>query len=121
MADLCLSTVILYARDPERSAAFYAEHFGLKVAARDAGMVELRGPHGAGLLLHPAAKSARLGQAGIKLSFAVEDVAGFIARAAELGLIFGPIHQAAGYEFANAKDPDGHHLCVSSRSFRAHA
>lgn len=121
MADICLSTVILYVRDPARSAAFYAKHFGLQIAMRDGGMVELRGSEGAGLLLHPTAKSARLGQAGMKLSFAVEDVAEFIARAAERGLTFGSLHQAEGYEFANAKDPDGHHLSVSSRSFRADA
>lgn len=120
MADICLHTVILYVRDPEHSAAFYAEHFGLQIATRDGGMVELRGPGGAGLLLHPAAKSARLGQAGMKLSFAVEDVVGFIARAAERGLMFGPVHKAEGYEFANAKDPDGHHLSISSRSMRSH-
>ena len=113
-----LHTVILYVRDPERSSEFYVRHFGLTVAHREAGMVELQGQDGAGLLLHAAAKSARLGQAGMKLAFAVEDVAGFIARAAEHGLVFGPIHAADGYEFANAKDPDGHHLSVSSRAFR---
>lgn len=118
MINPCLHTVILYVRDPEASAAFFTAHFALHIAARDGGMIELCGSAGAGLLLHPAAKSARLGQAGVKLSFAVEDVATFVAQAAERGLSFGPIHAADGYEFANARDPDGHQVSVSSRFYR---
>jgi hypothetical protein len=39
--------------------------------------------------------------------------------AANKGLKFGAIHQANGYQFANAKDPDHNSVSISSRAFRA--
>ena len=83
------------------------------------GLIELRATDGgAGILIHQAAKSLKLGQVGVKLSFHVEDVATFAARAAERGLSFGAIHQANGYQFANAKDPDKNSVSISNRAFR---
>jgi hypothetical protein len=63
-------------------------------------------------------KSVKLGQVGVKLSFHVEDVAAFTADAAKRGLKFGAIHEANGYQFANAKDPDKNSVSISSRAFR---
>ena len=40
------------------------------------------------------------------------------ARAAEQGLDFGAIHKGDGYLFANARDPAGNSVSVSSRAFR---
>ena len=116
-----LATVILYARDMERTARFYCEHFGFQTS-RDVveGLIELRAPGGAAeILIHQAAKSLKLGHAGIKLSFSTPDVAQFVEAAKARGLVFGTIHQANGYAFANAKDPDGNSVSVSSRRFRA--
>lgn len=81
-------------------------------------IVELR-PQGAGarLLLHPAAKSQKAGQALVKLVFDVAEVEAFCAAARVKGLVFGPIHQAEGYVFSNAKDPSGNSVQVSSRAF----
>jgi predicted enzyme related to lactoylglutathione lyase len=116
-----LSTIIIYARNMQKTAAFYAEHFGFKTTGEIVeGLLELESTNGgAGILIHQAAKSVKLGQVGVKLSFHVEDVASFVAAAAKKGLKFGAIHQANGYQFANAKDPDKNSVSVSSRAFRA--
>ena len=114
-----LGRVILYVRDVERSAYFYAKHFGY-VPRREEGdrIVELHGPSGAAnIMLHPAAKSQRLGQVAVKLVFDVEDVAGFVAAAKTTGLDFGPLLKGDGYVFSNARDPDGNAISVSSRAF----
>ena len=39
-------------------------------------------------------------------------------RAAAQGLAFGAIHKGDGYAFANAKDPAGNPVSVSSRAYR---
>ena len=118
-----LGTVIIYARDMHRTAAFYSEYFGFKTTGEiSEGLIELHAPSGgASVLIHQAAKSIKLGQVGVKLSFQVPDVATFAAEAAKRGLKFGAVHQANGYSFANAKDPDKNSISISSRGFRAHA
>jgi predicted enzyme related to lactoylglutathione lyase len=115
-----LGTVILYARDMKKSADFYASHFGFITTGEiSEGLIELRAPKaGAGILIHQAAKSVKLGQVGVKLVFQVKDVATFVAEAAARGLTFGAIHEANGYSFANAKDPDKNSVSVSSRVHR---
>jgi hypothetical protein len=83
------------------------------------GLIELNSPGaGAQILIHQAAKSVKLGQVGVKLTFHVEDVEQFVQTSKEFGLEFGPIHQANGYKFTNAKDPDDNSISISSRSFR---
>lgn len=116
-----LGTVIIYARDMKKAAAFYSDHFGFKTTGEVVeGLIELQPTDGgAGILIHQAAKSVKLGQVGVKLSFHVPDVTVFAAAAAERGLVFGPVHEANGYQFANAKDPDHNSVSISSRVFRA--
>jgi len=114
-----LGRLILYTRKLEETAAFYCLHFGYERRQRDGDrIVELR-PQGPGLpiLLHPAAQGQKAGQAQVKLVFDVADVDRFCEAAAARGLIFGPVHRADGYGFANAKDPAGNSISVSSRSF----
>ena len=115
-----LGTVIIYARDMQKTAAFYSAHFGFKTTGEvREGLIELRGVDGgAGILIHQAAKSVKLGQVGVKLSFHVEDIEAFVTAAAKKGLTFGAIHQASGYQFANTKDPDRNSVSISSRAFR---
>jgi hypothetical protein len=55
----------------------------------------------------------------IKLVFDVEDVADFFRDTGILGIVFGPVHTADAYAFANAKDPSGNSVSVSSRAFRS--
>ncbi len=116
-----LGTVLIYARDMEKSAAFYSKHFGLETSGKvSEGLIELRATEGgAGILIHQAAKSVKLGQVGVKLTFHVQDVVAFAALAAKRGLKFGAVHEANGYSFANAKDPDNNSISISNRAFRA--
>jgi predicted enzyme related to lactoylglutathione lyase len=116
-----LGTVIIYARDMKKTALFYSKHFGFQTTGDVVeGLVELHAPNGgAGILIHQAAKSVKLGQVGVKLSFHVQDVQAFTNEAQKNGLKFGVIHEANGYHFANAKDPDKNSVSISSRAFRA--
>lgn len=115
-----LGTIIIYARDMKKTALFYSRHFGFETTGEVVeGLIELRSTvGGAGILIHQAAKSVKLGQVTVKLSFHVQDIEAFSAKAAAEGLVFGPAHQANGYRFANAKDPDGNSISISSRAFR---
>jgi catechol 2,3-dioxygenase-like lactoylglutathione lyase family enzyme len=115
-----LGRIVVYARDVEKTAAFYARHFGFEIS-REPGdrIVELIGPQdGAHLLVHPAAKSQKTGQVNVKLTFDVEDVESFARQSANSGLKFGALHKGDGYVFANAKDPDGNSISISSRAYR---
>ena len=115
-----LGTIIIYARDIPKTVAFYSQHFGFETTGeRVEGLVELRAIQGGiNILVHQAAKSVKLGQVGVKLSFHVRDVAQFAQAAQAQGLVFGTIHQANGYSFANAKDPDNNSISISSRAYR---
>ncbi|SFA72749.1 Glyoxalase/Bleomycin resistance protein/Dioxygenase superfamily protein [Poseidonocella pacifica] len=114
-----LGRLILYTKRTEEMIAFYKRHFGYEAHRREGDrLVELipKGP-GLPLLLHPAAKGQKEGQSLIKLVFDVKDVAAFCAAAKAEGLLFGPIHHADGYSFANAKDPSNNSISVSERAF----
>jgi predicted enzyme related to lactoylglutathione lyase len=91
-----LGTVIIYARDMKKTALFYSTHFGLETTGEVVeGLIELHAPGGgAGILIHQAAKSMKLGQVGVKLSFHVQDVERFAAQAQANGLQFGAAHHA---------------------------
>lgn len=114
-----LGRIIIYTKKLEDVAAFYCKHFGFH-AHRHAGdrIVELVASEGgANILLHPMSEGRKDGQTLVKLVFDVEDVDDFCHAAAEQGLVFGAIHQADGYSFANAKDPANNSVSVSSRCF----
>lgn len=115
-----LSTIIIYARDMQKTAAFYARVFGFDTTGEIVeGLIELSARDGgANMLIHQAAKGLKFGQACVKLSFAVPDVDAFKAQAESAGVTFGPTHYANGYAYANAKDPDKNSVSVSSRDFR---
>ena len=118
-----LGRVILYTKKLEEVADFYCRHFGFDVLQIDGDrIVELLGPGtGANILLHPLPAGRKAGQTLVKLVFDVEDVEAFCQEAATRGLIFGAIHRADGYVFANAKDPAGNAISVSSRAFAKRA
>jgi predicted enzyme related to lactoylglutathione lyase len=110
---------MIYARNPRRSAEFYRDHFDLAIVQDAEGLIVLESAEGgAQIVIHPAAKGVKLGQVAVKLVFSVRNVDAFKARSAARGLKFGATHQANGYAFANAKDPDKNNVCVSSRAFR---
>lgn len=115
-----LSSLILYTSRIDEMARFYADFFDYAVHRFEGDrIVELHPPGpGAVLLLHPMCKGRKQGQTLVKLSFATEDVPGFCGKCAEKGLVFGPMHKADGYVFANAKDPSGNAISVSGRLAR---
>lgn len=115
-----LNTILIYARNPAVTAGFYSKFFDFQTTGEMIeGLIELTCPDaGASILIHQAAKSVKLGQAGVKLMFSVRDVDSFKEQSAQRGLIFGSTHQANGYCFANAKDPDGNPVAISSRAYR---
>ncbi|WP_050479833.1 VOC family protein [Herbaspirillum rhizosphaerae] len=115
-----LNTILIYAKNPSATAEFYRKFFDFETTGEMVeGLIELHSPHaGASILIHQAAKSVKLGQAGVKLMFSVRDVDGFKEQSARRGLIFGSTHQANGYAFANAKDPDCNPVAISSRAYR---
>ncbi len=115
-----LNRLILYARDVEGTVAFYEKHFGFKVLRLPGDkIVELVAQGGgANLMIHAAAKGVKAGQVTVKLVFDVEDVSGFCERSARDGLVFSSPHPADGYCYANAKDPCGNNIQVTSRAFR---
>jgi len=111
-----LGRVVVYAKDVDAMVAFYTETFGFEVLRDPADrIVELRHPKGGATInLHPAAKSQKMGQVLVKLSFDVRDVDAFVAQ--HTG--FGPVHRVPGYEFSNGKDPSGNNVQVTSRAFK---
>ena len=117
-----LNRIILYARDMEKQAAFYILHFGLvRIEAGVDDLVHLNSPaNGFGLTILQAAAGVKMGQATVKLVFQVDDVdavEAFKKSSAQKGLKFGATHVGPGYAFANAKDPAGNSIQISSRKF----
>ena len=110
--------IILYVKDIPKVAAFYEEHFGLvTLPSTEHGWLELKSASGGcTIALHQAAKSQKSGSA-VKIVFGTQDVRRFVAERSQAGLKFGPIHEAEGFEYGNAKDPAGNSISVSSRGF----
>lgn len=116
-----LGRILLYVHDLQVVAEFYARHFGFRIhRTKGDRVVELESPGGTGsnIMLHPLGRGRKGGQTVAKLVFDVPDVDAFCARAAKQGLDFGAIHKGDGYLFANARDPAGNSVSVSSRAFR---
>ena len=98
---------------------FYTRHFDYEQYQNSNDRIVELCPKSTGvsILLHPASKGQKEGQALVKLVFDIERVEKFHADAEEKGLKFGPVHKANGYVFANAKDPSGNSISISSRAF----
>ena len=111
--------VILYVKDIKKVAAFYQRHFDMRQhGVSTVGWLEISSiDGGCTIALHQAAKSQRSG-AAVKIIFGVRDIGAFKAKCAIDGLEFGPTHVAEGFEFANAKDPAGNSISISSRGLR---
>jgi hypothetical protein len=66
----------------------------------------------------PPGRGVAEARSEIKIVFAVKDVRKFTAERAAFGLKFGVIHQTGAHEFANARDPAGNSIQVSSRGLK---
>jgi predicted enzyme related to lactoylglutathione lyase len=109
---------VIYTHKTEEMSAFYTRHFGYSARQFPGHRItELCAAHGGpSIMLHAAVKGQKQGQVLVKLVFK-SDVAADCARLAAEGLQFGPIHQAGPYAYANAKDPSGNSISLSSRAF----
>ena len=116
---LPIAAVILYVKDIPKVANFYQRHFGLKpLPSKLRGWLVLESaPGGCSIALHQAAVSQKSG-AAMKIVFGVADVYKFVNERKASGLKFGPVHETGEYEFANAKDPAGNSISVSSRGLK---
>ena len=117
-----LGRVILYVHDVPAVAEFYSRHFGFEIHQEPGDrIVELVSaePSSGNIMLHPLGRGRKRGQALVKLVFDTRKVDAFCVKAKAAGLEFGPIHTVDGYAFANAKDPAGNIISVSSRAFRS--
>ncbi len=114
-----LGRIVIYTKKIEQMAEFYSKNFGFSFCRTEGDRIFELQPQttGVSILLHPASAKQKEGQVLVKLVFDVEDVPAFCEAAIGNGLKFGKIHQADGYEFANAKDPSGNSVQVSSRAF----
>ncbi|MND48957.1 Glyoxalase-like domain protein [compost metagenome] len=115
-----LQSILIYAKDMQKTAFFYTKYFNFQSNKEVIDeLIELNSENGTlQILIHQAAKSLKTGQANIKLVFSVLDLDAFKQQALENGLIFGVTHQANGYQFSNTKDPDGNSISISSRLYR---
>ncbi len=113
---LPIARIILYVKNIPKVAAFYEMHFGFTpLPGAGTGWVELAGPRGGcTIALHQAAKGQKSG-AAMKIVFAVKDVSAFKMARERAGLKFGPIHHGDDFAYANAKDPAGNSISISSR------
>jgi predicted enzyme related to lactoylglutathione lyase len=111
-----ISRVILFVCDVPRVAAFYEKHFGLEPLDRsEKGWLELAAG-GCNLALHASPISSReRGRSPAKIVFAVADVHAAKRHFAAAGLKFGKVHEVGGFAFANARDPEGNPIQISSR------
>lgn len=111
--------VILYVKDIPKVADFYQRHFAMKpLPSEEEGWLELSSiSNGCNLALHQAAATQKSG-AAMKIVFGVADVRRFKKEKEKNGLKFGPIHEAENFEFANAKDPAGNLVQISSRGLK---
>jgi catechol 2,3-dioxygenase-like lactoylglutathione lyase family enzyme len=111
-----ISRIILFVRDAPAVAAFYQRHFGLKpIASTEDGWLELVAG-GCNLALHRAPKTSRKrGRSPAKIVFAVADVHAAKQSFAKQGLKFGKVHEVNDFAFANARDPEGNPIQISSR------
>jgi predicted enzyme related to lactoylglutathione lyase len=119
MDALPVARIILYVRDIPKVAAFYEKHFGLEpLPGAENGWLEIGSPNGGcSIAFHQAPASQKRGSE-IKIVFAVKNVRAFAAERAAAGLKFGVVHESIGHEFANAKDPAGNSIQISSRGLK---
>ncbi len=111
-----ISRIILFVSDVRAVAEFYQKYFGLEpVGPEEEGWLELAAG-GCNLALHrgklPPGES-RVTPA--KIVFSVADVHAAVAQFAKEGLKFGKIHEWNGIAFADARDPEGNPIQISSR------
>ncbi|RTL66560.1 MAG: glyoxalase [Pseudonocardiaceae bacterium] len=110
-----LARAIVSVADLDIALRFYRDVLGLPVTTPAPGIATLPVPGGTELMLHE--RPARPSDAGVALSFAVDDVDALTdaAVSAGCGVLDAPADQPWGERQAVLTDPDGHVVCVVSR------
>jgi lactoylglutathione lyase len=112
-----LAMVILYARDPLRSLAFYRDVLGMTVKEESPEWVELDGG-GVSVALHASPRPVERTETSPWVVFAVDDVRGAYDALAAKGVRFlKPLTQVCGDEAhrglsGDFHDPDGNALSI---------
>jgi predicted enzyme related to lactoylglutathione lyase len=114
-----ISRIVLFVQDVSGVAAFYQKHFGLEpIPSDEDGWLELAAG-GCNLALHRATTTSReRGRSPAKIVFAVADVHVAKERLGAQGLKFGKVHEVRDFAFANARDPEGNPIQISSRGVK---
>ncbi len=117
-----LSMITLYVSDPTKSAAFYAELFGLEPVQSSTTFVIFTLPGGLGIGLwsrHSVVPAVTAPGGGNEMAFAVPDADGTYRDWIERGLTIAQAPADAGFgrNFV-ALDPDGHRLRVFTPASR---
>jgi catechol 2,3-dioxygenase-like lactoylglutathione lyase family enzyme len=114
-----ISRIALYVRDIAGVSAFYQKYFGFEPEHDNRDFVQLQSAcGGCALVLLQAGKGQKTGQSCVKIVFDVPNVVEFTEQSRKEGLEFGFLHQADGYEYANARDPAQNLIQISNRRFR---
>lgn len=118
--DIEFSAVTIYAKDIDKTVSFYTHHFDFTASdqSEEKFIVLDHASSNFRIFVHKAGKGVNQGQACMKLVFVVKDVEGFKQKSLKSGLKFGSTHRGPGYEMANAKDPNGNSVQISSRVFK---
>lgn len=108
---LSFDAVFYYARDLERSIAFYREKLGLPLVSRD--FVARFDIDGVLFELVPAPKSEAVsGTGNARLCFQVKEIKEAVAQLKDKGVEISEIKSEPGGRLAFFKDPDGNELCL---------
>ncbi len=113
---LSFNHAMIYARDVDRSLAFYSGRLGFELIERDDGYARLTAPGGGSTLaIHLAEADRELPRSeGIRLYFEIEEIDRLCDRLAEAGIAFlqPPKEMPWGWRHAYLKDPDGHEISI---------
>lgn len=111
-----ITRVILYVKTIPKVAEFYQQFFSMRpLPGATADWLELTdSTGGCSVALHKASITQKSG-AAMKLVFGVADVRTFKNIKEGQGMKFGIVHEVDGVVFANAKDPAGNSIQISTR------
>lgn len=111
--ELPLRRIIVFAKNPDKLAAFYAQAFGLLEVAREPGFVDLASGSFR-LAFHQAAQTPT---ASHKLCFYTADVVAVREHLASFGATMNRVQAAAkGITFCDGRDPEGNRFQISNRA-----
>jgi catechol 2,3-dioxygenase-like lactoylglutathione lyase family enzyme len=104
-----LSRIIIFSRDVEKLARWYADVVGLRIRELSDGWADL-----GEVALHGGGRK-RSGDCGHKLVFAARDVTRARAQLIERGARLGPVRRFGKLHLCDGRDPEGNVFQISNR------